>query len=410
MIPELSIIKLLLNHDNFTKYGDLNAELLPKELRGVFRALQQWHREHGTDLSVSDLSNIFFSGNPPNREYFSGVFESLSSLDCSDQSCLVLLDGLRNRDALRKLALEAYEAAEGRKTISDILPLVELLKAPTNDSDASEEVFVTTDLSELIGKVYEARGLRWRLPSLNKALGSLRKGNFGFVFARPETGKTTFLASECSFMAEQLPDEAGPIIHFNNEEVGENVMLRYYQASAGCSTLDLMRYPQKYNEEFKARTKGKLLLVDDAGITKSKIERICEKYKPSLVVIDQIDKVEGFANDRDDLRLGAIYQWARELAKKYCPFIGITQADGSGEGQRWLTMGNVANAKTSKQAEADFILGIGRTNDMGFENLRFINISKNKLPGDDDSDPKERHAQIQCAIEPDIARYRDFGV
>jgi hypothetical protein len=46
----------------------------------------------------------------------------------------------------------------------------------------------------------------------------------------------------------------------------------------------------------------------------------------------------------------------------------ICQADGTGEGQKWLTMSNVANAKTSKQAEADWILGIGKVNDPGYDN------------------------------------------
>ena len=85
--------------------------------------------------------------------------------------------------------------------------------------------------------------------------------------------------------------------------------------------------------------------------------KLCSKYNPSLLVVDQIDKITGFDNDREDLRLGSIYQWFRELAKDYCPVVGICQADGTGEGVKWLTMGHVANAKTAKQAEARRIRG-----------------------------------------------------
>jgi hypothetical protein len=61
-------------------------------------------------------------------------------------------------------------------------------------------------------------------------------------------------------------------------------------------------------------------------------------------------------------------------------------------------MNNVANAKTSKQAEADWILGIGAVHDQGWESVRFMNISKNKLFGDSDSDPanKGKHAGTAC--------------
>jgi hypothetical protein len=41
-------------------------------------------------------------------------------------------------------------------------------------------------------------------------------------------------------------------------------------------------------------------------------------------------------------------------------------------------MANVANAKTAKQAEADWILGIGAMPDSGWEHVRFFNISKIK--------------------------------
>jgi replicative DNA helicase len=80
---------------------------------------------------------------------------------------------------------------------------------------------------------FKSRVYSWRLKSLNTALGSLRMGDFGFVFARPETGKTTFLASEVTFMAEQTE---GNILWFNNEEQGGKVKSRCYQATLGLTT------------------------------------------------------------------------------------------------------------------------------------------------------------------------------
>jgi len=85
----------------------------------------------------------------------------------------------------------------------------------TNEDDhkkVDELKIITTDLEELIHATYQDQGVRWRLNCLNKSLGSLRKGDFGFIFARPETGKTTFLASETtSFISS--PDER--VVWFN---------------------------------------------------------------------------------------------------------------------------------------------------------------------------------------------------
>jgi replicative DNA helicase len=239
-------------------------------------------------------------------------------------------------------------------------------------------------------------------------MGSLRKGDFGFLFARPETGKTTFLASEITHMASQLSEEDGPILWLNNEEQGKKVKMRMYQAALGCTTVDLLRDLKGAQQQFNKITNCKIKLYDESIISRRVVEGLCKELKPSLIVIDQIDKITGFAADRDDLVLGAIYQWARELAKTYCPVIGVCQADGTGEGQKWLTMAHVSNAKTAKQAEADWILGIGKVNDPGYDNIRYFHLSKNKLIGDQDSDASLRHGRKEVLIEPDVARYTDL--
>jgi len=71
-------------------------------------------------------------------------------------------------------------------------------------------------------------------------------------------------------------------------------------------------------------------------------------------------------------------------------------------------MDNVSNAKTSKQAEADWILGIGKTHDPAMQDVRYFNISKNKLAGDDDSDHALRHGRAEVLIKAEIARYEDI--
>lgn len=272
--------------------------------------------------------------------------------------------------------------------------------------DHSGLTAVTNDLEELIEQAYTEQGYRWRLDCLNKSLGSLRRGDFGFIFARPESGKTTFLASECSQFLGGSTD--GTICWFNNEEQGSKVMLRVYQAYFGVTIEQLLSNPGRYKGEFLSRTMGRFRLFDSGTLSRKDVETVIKQYNPSIVIYDQIDKIKGFANDRDDLRLGSIYQWARELAKGNHAAIGVCQADGSAEGVRYLTMDHVANAKTSKQAEADWILGIGKSHNETEENIRFLNISKNKLLGDKDSNPNLRHARFEVLLRAEVARYEDI--
>jgi len=402
---ELIIIKYILNNNIYNKYNNY-INLTNKELVKIYYIIKQLHEASDEDFTVDDLELKFFSEYPflksSEKEMFSGIFEQLRKVHADEARVEEFMKKQRDMVQAHRIAELSLEVTEGRKEFIDLLSHVSTLDA---DAPVEEEIeFVSDDLEELYNNLVVTQGLRWRLPCLNKALGSLRKGDFGFVFARPETGKTSFLASEATYMAEQTDR---PILWFNNEEQGEKVMMRCVQASLGMTEGEYKNDLKKYRQAFHDKTKRNIKIVDNASIHKTYVEKVCKAIEPSLIIFDQIDKIKGFEESRTDLTLGAIYQWARELAKTYAPVIAVCQADGTGEGVKWLTMGHVANAKTSKQAEADWILGIGKSNQEGLEYVRHLNISKNKLVGDEDSIPELRHGKMDVIIKPEVARYED---
>lgn len=407
---EFSIIVAFLNYGMWERWnGSLSAKDMPEDLQLLYRTLNNFHlsNEAKESLQLQDLKVLFFINQPKDEDFWNGVFEQLQSIYPNESIIQQYIQGIVRRRVLRDISLKAYDAAEGRGTFEEVATMFSSMEShQQEESNTGVDEFVSDNLDELLNYTYRTPGLRWRLNTLNKSLGSLRKGDFGFIFARPETGKTTFLASEVSFMAEQAD---GPVLWCNNEEVNEKVKSRIYQATVGATLEQMLSNTRKYDGIYNERLRDKILMPKQSSYGRKDIERLCQRYKPSLIVIDQIDKITGFAADREDLILGAIYQWTRELAKLYGPVIGVCQADGSGENQRWLTMGNVANAKTSKQAEADWIIGIGAIHDTGWERVRFLNISKNKLAGDKDSDSSLRHGKLEVLIEPEIARYKDIN-
>jgi len=411
---ELSIIKTFLVYEEWSRWKDkLNVKDLPKELHPVYSVLDNFHESNQDkiDLTVADLSNLLFAHKHKDVAYYEAVIETLEKLQVSPQSTAILLQSFVENKLLKEISLAAYDVTEGKLSREKFNALLESFAAEKSTQVLQEEFeFISDDIEELLDETFRKPGLRWRLNTLNQMLGSLRGGDFGFIFARPETGKTTFLASESTFMAEQLGDESGPIIWLNNEEAGSKVKIRCYQASLGATLAAINSNPTAARNAYLKKTKGKHMILNPKGsINKGMVERICNQYKPSLLIFDQIDKIVGFEADREDLKLGAMYQWARELAKQHnCAVVGVCQADGSGEGQKWLTMGNVANAKTAKQAEADWIVGIGKVADMGYENVRYLNASKNKLAGDQDTDPTLRHGKREVLIRADVARYEDI--
>lgn len=401
LTPELYLLKWAIKApENLQKVKDVLAvqHLESRALKDAFTFLDT--------LDQLDGFTPLFLAKYPFEEHTS-LANVLETIDASDIVITEVLNTFKERQLSKRIALEALAVAEGRSTTEKLTQLsqqlAEIKQAPVVEEETD---FVNDNLEDLYSDHIKTPGLRWRLPSLNRMLGSLRKGDFGFLFARPESGKTTFLASEVSYFAEQTSDY---ILWFNNEEQGSKVALRVYQASLGVTTQELYANVEANNKRYEELTGRRVKIVDNAAIHKADVERLIKKYKPALILFDQLDKVKGFTNDREDLRLGEIYQWARELAKMYCPVIAVSQADGSGEGKKWLTMDNVANAKTAKQAEADWILGIGKSHDEGLEYIRHLHASKNKLLGDSDSEPELRHGRIDVLIDPQIARYKDIG-
>jgi hypothetical protein len=410
-VPELNILSLFLTKENYNKYFEyIDLKYIKesyKELYYIYDVLKTLHSTVQGNISLYDLEVFFFSSYPDvDQGVYRELFSRLQGLSVSDEVGEVLLAQIKRRKDALKLSEDLFKVSQGLVEAEDLQHRVQSFYENRDDHQSSEVRKVPTNLEQLLHETYEERGLRWRLDCLNKSLGSLRKGDFGFIFARPETGKTTLLASESTGFLESPLDAS--VAWFNNEEAGNKVMLRVYQAYFGCTLDQLLANVKKFQKAFEEQVGDRFCMYDSATISRRDVERIVATTSPSVVIYDQIDKIKGFTNDREDLRLGYIYQWARELAKNSHAAIGVCQADGTAEGVRYLTMEHVANAKTAKQAEADWILGLGKTHQDGFEMVRYLNISKNKLFGDTDSLPELKHGKFEVLINPSIAQYEDI--
>jgi replicative DNA helicase len=409
---DIIIIKLLFNKIIYNKYNHIiNLEFYKnnnKELFKVFTSLFQLHEKTTADVTIQDLSLFFYTlyplVKPEEKVLFDTIFDQVGRAEASEDVALEYLEKHRQQTLATSIAIAALDVSRGK---GDLGTVIEMLAQESVTEVSDEQVYVSDDLDLLAEAVHSSSGLRWRLETMNKTVGSLRKGDFGFIFARPETGKTTFLASEISYMAEQTDN---PILWCNNEEQGSKVMLRCYQAVFGITQQELFSNLDYYKDEYEKRIRGRIKIFDEATITKKKVERLCEELNPSMIIFDQIDKVAWPDSERYDLKMKSIYQWGRELSKTYGPTVGVCQAGGTGEGKKYLTMNDVDSSHTAKQGEADFMIGIGKTNDDAEEYVRYISICKNKLAGDMDTIPELRHGKVSVIIDPHLARYRDSMV
>tara|TARA_R110002074_G_scaffold168969_2_gene330521 strand:+ start:905 stop:2140 length:1236 start_codon:yes stop_codon:yes gene_type:complete len=411
MVEEL-IIKLFMTertaYDRFYKH--LNLSYIKTNFVGLYKLFivihSYYEKSDKTSMSKSDLELAYHSNyllEDSERNELSDLLDRILDLELTEQNVYAYLNAHKQRCIAGELAKLALDVEDGTAKVEELLNKFNELEH--EDTETEEATPVNMNLHEIYESQIQTPGLRWRLDWLNKSLGSLRKGDFGFIFARPETGKTTFLASEMTHMVSQTD---GDILWFNNEEQGKKVAVRCFQALFGLTNKELFDGKENNANKYKEQVGNRIKIYDyeDSSST-SRIESIIKNTNPALIIFDQIDKVRGFKSDRYDLELKKLYQWAREMAKLYAPVIAVSQAGGTGEGKVWLTMDDVDSSKTAKQGEADWILGIGKEQD-NTSNMRYLNISKNKLLGDEDTLPDLRHGNQQVMIKPNIARYEEL--
>ena len=276
-----------------------------------------------------------------------------------------------------------------------------------------DELFVSADLSAIADRITSS-GYEWRLDALNRSLGPLRIGNFVIVAARVEVGKTTFLVSEVSYLAQQLPKDR-PVVWVNNEEESSVVFFRIVQAALGIESKTIIADSKKAMVDYAALmggNKDKIRVTKDMNNMRD-LETLFREINPGLIIFDQLDKVDGFKSDeREDLKLGKIYKWARELARSYGPVIAASQLSASAVEMKdppFIGLDALRGSKTDKPGEADVVITIGKYKEPKSpeeEMIRTINVPKNKLPGGGSKQVEsDRHGQFLVTIDPIRARY-----
>lgn len=414
LIQEITLVKFLMDRKYFDLYykyvKPLNVE---KEIKVLLESLASYYSEYPDKELISheelvlynSLKNPFTKASEIYTSLFENILEADLNIDLVKDNFNYLLEQYYGSEILYTIS----EAIEDNKQnfLKDVEDTIENYRqlCIISAQESNESVFVTHDISSIFKQKAETVGLYWRLSCLNEHLGPLGGKSLGHVFARVDTGKTSFIISELSNWTAQL-DADEYLLHCNNEEDGQKVMSRYGQSLLGVTKEQWESYPDQCQIEFEKRGGKKLLLYDKAIITIEQIEQFLIKYKVRLVVVDQADKLHFIGNKQlsDVVRLQTIYAKLRELSKKYgCDILTVGQAGVSADNKKWLQPSDIDGSKTLKPGEFDYIIGIGKIFDntgTTLESLRYISLCKNKMG-------TGQHAQQEVFIDTQRAIYYD---
>ena len=402
---EKQIIKLLLGKKFYTQYkGSITRNVLQGNFGSLYDTIQKAHDKYDNDINIDELYSLHTTIYNPAitraaKEQLSELIEDIKETqEPSKEIADDIVKILSERDVAQRIAVEATEIFNGKPAdFNAIISMIEKYKTglPSEKLDA-----VTNDISELIEKLNVVSKWQFNLTVLKNNIGGIGPGNLMIAFARPEVGKTAFWVSLCS--APNGFAEQGAKVHaFINEEPAVRTQMRAISCFTGYNREQIAENINDTQVEW-AKIKDNIKMIDTVDWTLDDIDSHCEKHKPDIIVIDQLDKVNvkgTFA--RTDEKLRAIYTGAREIAKRReCVVIAISQASADAHNRDHISFDMMENSKTGKAAEADLIIGIGnRTSNDPTNNMRVLNISKNKITG--------WHGDPSCIIDKYLSRYTD---
>ena len=402
---EKQIIKLLLGKKFYTQYkGQITRNVLQGNFGSLFDTIQKAHDKYDTDINIDELYSLHTTVYNPAitraaKEQLSELIEDIrETQEPSKEIADDIVKILSERDVAQRIAVEATEIFNGKPAdFNTILSMIEKYKTglPSEKLDA-----VTNDVVELLDKLNVVSKWQFNLTVLKNNIGGIGPGNLMIAFARPEVGKTAFWVSLVS--APYGFAEQGAKVHaFINEEPAVRTQMRAISCFTGYNKEQITENPSDAQTEW-LKIKDNIKMIDTVDWTLDDIDSHCEKHKPDIIVVDQLDKVNvkgTFA--RTDEKLRAIYTGAREIAKRReCVVIAISQASAEAQDRDHISFAMMENSKTGKAAEADLIIGIGnRTSNDPTNNMRVLNISKNKITG--------WHGDPSCIIDKYLSKYTD---
>ena len=391
MSVELSILKLFCESREIesTHFGYIKVvSNMEREIKLLFNLINSYYKDYEVNsISKDDLISYYEIKYPKAKErnMHLELIKSAFALEVSSDLVKISLDQLLEKHTATTIVNKLIPVMEGEKyevleTIrSDIDSFIDLLHNPPDSLVVPEPCRLTTQ--ELIEQEIMDDGIPWHIRSVTNIVNGIRRKTLGLIYAFVDSGKTSFAFGACSAFAQHLVGDQN-ICYAGNEEDAPRMRLRFIQALLNKTRSQIACDGEEADRMAIDRGLNRVNIFDSIT-TGEQIQYIIKEYQPTILFIDQATDVEiDTRRKREGVDyLKALFKWYRRLANKHdCAIVGVSQGVGLAENTQWLKLSDIYGSRVAIQGALDYAIGIGRKiDDPVSEDLRFINIPKNKL-------------------------------
>ena len=407
MTVEISLLKALSIKSNLLGYRHLiNPKSLSSQSTLLLKDFDVYfiQNQEAQQIDFSDFGAFFFNVRHPYLDENS-VLEYKEVLrllnECANSASIdLLIAGFKQQEFYSKIQRLIDKNIDVHELKEQVVNFSSQLEVYKNYRRSDGE----NNLEEALTAVDRTGGLAWRLSSLrNHFGGGLIKGDFGIIAGYTDSGKTSFLSSELTYMASQMTGDQY-VLWLNNEGDWKRILPRLYCSALNITQQQLTENKERAKIEYHKLMNGdanRIRVMDIQGNNVRDIERLIKERPPSMLVLDMLDNVDGFENymggsEGSNVRYGKLYQWAREMAAEHCPIIATSQLNREGSNIAWPKIVDLKGSGVDKQGAAVFILMIGAIT--GNDTIRYLSTPKFKIGSN-----KSWHAQV--TFDPARARF-----
>ena len=388
---ESTIIKAMLNYDLYSQYYPVLVEMkedFEKEVLLMLNAVKEYYKQYPDQKEISPKELFVYF------EYLHPTLDKTGFLD-------ILMAEVRDSGAINpRLTKDALNQLTQRHILSKIQK-DSLLALQKGDKDCLQKIeeyigdyqsiigkvendsvgYDWSDISKVLEDASPKSGIPWPIGWLNDTTGPLLKGTLGHIFARSETGKTSF-GIYCAVKFANHLKRKDAVLYLCNEEPAYRMASRALCSHYGLNQKSLTENKDKLRDMWIKSNVAKCMRIIDSQNTLGDIEKNIHLCKPRVCIIDQGPKVQLSNKSLAKVEaLQKLYERYRQLAKEYeCVILTLGQADNDSTGKMWLSMSNVDSSKVGVVGECDILIGIGKKEDTQ-EPIRYFNVCKNKLTG-----------------------------
>lgn len=310
---------------------------------------------------------------PKHAEIFCGVIDALPEPASGNVKNEIL------EQKKQHVSKQLSRAFSSNSPVESLLEEYELLEADKLEDSEDDTVLIDPDVSTIM----EARKMENRFamlpPALNTALeGGPLRGHHIVVYAVTDMGKTLFMLN----LVRGFIEQGLKVLYCGNEDPMSDLIERFLTSITGKDKWTIRKHPDKARAFARKRGWERLVWAELRPGTLGEIRSLLEKYKPDVLVVDQLRNLHTHERGNYVRSLEVAAQGMRIFAKRYnLVSISVTQAADSANGKAILDRGDIDSSNVGIPSTADLMLGIGGTQEDEFQGIRTLSFAKNKISG-----------------------------